>query len=570
MATAFQYLQFFDENGDPLAGGKVYWYEAGTSTPKDTWIDQAESSAAANPVVLDSDGYPDHGSGPNFMWIRGSYKIIIKDSDGTTLFTDDNVNEYDQIDFTGLTATIADLNSTTTTTLAKTSDYTVQITDRGKTILADASSGAVIITLPSVATAGNKFKIIIKKIDNTTNAVTVTGSGTETIDRRDDYVLLDYFDFIEPHCNGSTWYVVALGIRGSIRVLSTATALELGDNTKLIAADASGGSFAVTLPSAVTVGRGWEIGVKKTDASTNIVTISAPGGQTIDGAVSQGIFGQYGSINIRSDGANYLIVADSGDGITSNPFPFRYLAGFRYGQNVANPTTHIDIWDGSARGRNDLNNMVLGNTGIAKDLSNSWAEGTGNGGRPTAVALAADTWFFVFVISKNNGTVDAGFDDNLNATNLLADASDYTDFIRIGFIKTEAGSTNIRDFYMFTGETGRMRRHIWKDIVPDYNAALTAGSGTIVLNSCPPFLNVDVVTSAVCIDNTHGHAFFTFGVKHPSATGYIHLLTGVSDGGGGTDGSGSCIITSDTSKQIDYTLSGTIDSLTLSVHEIIE
>jgi hypothetical protein len=33
--------RFFDSNGNPLAGGKLYSYAAGTTTPQSTYTDQS-------------------------------------------------------------------------------------------------------------------------------------------------------------------------------------------------------------------------------------------------------------------------------------------------------------------------------------------------------------------------------------------------------------------------------------------------------------------------------------------------------------------------------------------------
>lgn len=49
-------MQFFDDNGDPLAGGKVYTYEAGTDTPIVTYTTEAATTPNANPVILDAAG----------------------------------------------------------------------------------------------------------------------------------------------------------------------------------------------------------------------------------------------------------------------------------------------------------------------------------------------------------------------------------------------------------------------------------------------------------------------------------------------------------------------------------
>jgi len=49
-------IQFLDADGDPLSGGKLYTYAAGTTNNLATYSDSALSSANANPVVLDAGG----------------------------------------------------------------------------------------------------------------------------------------------------------------------------------------------------------------------------------------------------------------------------------------------------------------------------------------------------------------------------------------------------------------------------------------------------------------------------------------------------------------------------------
>jgi len=43
--------------GLPLAGGKVWTYAAGTSTPKATYTSAAATTANTNPVILDARGW---------------------------------------------------------------------------------------------------------------------------------------------------------------------------------------------------------------------------------------------------------------------------------------------------------------------------------------------------------------------------------------------------------------------------------------------------------------------------------------------------------------------------------
>ena len=88
MATSYApvLLQLFDNSGDELAGGLVYTYEAGTTTPLATYTDLAGAVPNANPVVLDSAGRA------TIRLTDGvAYKYVVKDSDGVTIQTQDNV-----------------------------------------------------------------------------------------------------------------------------------------------------------------------------------------------------------------------------------------------------------------------------------------------------------------------------------------------------------------------------------------------------------------------------------------------------------------------------------------------
>lgn len=83
------YLTFFDNStpGIPLAGGKIYTYAAGTTTPKATFTDNTEAVPATNPIVLDAQGRAT-------PWISGSYKFVIYDALGNLIRTTDGVTSY--------------------------------------------------------------------------------------------------------------------------------------------------------------------------------------------------------------------------------------------------------------------------------------------------------------------------------------------------------------------------------------------------------------------------------------------------------------------------------------------
>jgi len=48
--------QFFDNSGNPLSSGKIYFYEVGTSTFKDTYTSSAATTINVNPITLNAGG----------------------------------------------------------------------------------------------------------------------------------------------------------------------------------------------------------------------------------------------------------------------------------------------------------------------------------------------------------------------------------------------------------------------------------------------------------------------------------------------------------------------------------
>lgn len=77
--------QFIDAAGIPLAGGFLYTYEAGTTTPQATYTDSTAATANSNPIVLDSRGEAN-------IWLSSAnYKFKLTDANGTEIWTVDNI-----------------------------------------------------------------------------------------------------------------------------------------------------------------------------------------------------------------------------------------------------------------------------------------------------------------------------------------------------------------------------------------------------------------------------------------------------------------------------------------------
>ena len=76
--SPFPVFRAFDSDGAPLAGGKLFTYQAGTSTPLYTYVDESGTvgSQNTNPVILDSSGQAN-------VWLGSAYayKLVLVDKD---------------------------------------------------------------------------------------------------------------------------------------------------------------------------------------------------------------------------------------------------------------------------------------------------------------------------------------------------------------------------------------------------------------------------------------------------------------------------------------------------------
>jgi hypothetical protein len=89
--------------------------------------------------------------------------------------------------------------------VAKTAGYTVTATDY--TVAANASTGALSITLPtSVGITGKVY--VVKKMDSTANVVTVATTSSQTIDGATTRALSLQYDAISVQADGANWIVI--------------------------------------------------------------------------------------------------------------------------------------------------------------------------------------------------------------------------------------------------------------------------------------------------------------------------------------------------------------------------
>jgi hypothetical protein len=81
-------FNFLDVDGRPLNAGKLFTYQAGSTTPFATYTDVNGLIANTNPIILGTDGRP-----PSEIWLTDGffYKFVLTDSSDVTIQTYDNL-----------------------------------------------------------------------------------------------------------------------------------------------------------------------------------------------------------------------------------------------------------------------------------------------------------------------------------------------------------------------------------------------------------------------------------------------------------------------------------------------
>jgi hypothetical protein len=81
-------FQFFTNNGEPLVGGKLDTYQAGSTTPLTTFTDSSGLIPNTNPIILGTDGRP-----PDTIWLSEGffYKFVLSDANDVQIQVYDNL-----------------------------------------------------------------------------------------------------------------------------------------------------------------------------------------------------------------------------------------------------------------------------------------------------------------------------------------------------------------------------------------------------------------------------------------------------------------------------------------------
>jgi len=160
-----------------MSGAVAYFYDAGTTNPKTVYADKDLTVALGTSVTADALGYPTSDGSTKTLVYTGtsSYKVVIKDSDGNTIVTHDNVK--------GAVATVETSDASvvsTTPVVTKSLDYTVLDADQSTVFVGNCSSADVTFTLPSAVTVGDGWFIDIQHAGSA-NQVLIASVSSQTI-----------------------------------------------------------------------------------------------------------------------------------------------------------------------------------------------------------------------------------------------------------------------------------------------------------------------------------------------------------------------------------------------------
>ena len=280
----------------------------------------------------------------------------------------------------------------------------------------DCSGGARTYTLRAAATVGDKRYLFVKLVD-ATNALTIDGDGSETIDGATTITLDTLYETVCLYCDGSNWKCLH----------RYNPAIDIANNTYIKAVDVAGTGtidvIKVDTDDKIVIGEGVKY--------MQLAETTAPGTAANEGAIYCKEF--FGTTHLffqgESSGSEYQLT-----GPDDNSYPRDYLAGFAL--SIGGDTEHdVDIATGACRDSTDAVNIEL-SSGVTRQIDAEF--GTGNGGMYVGGSVAVSTTYYIIAIKKDSdGTANIYFDTSATAANIPAG---HTYYKTIGRVISDASS----------------------------------------------------------------------------------------------------------------------------------
>lgn len=113
---------------------------------------------------------------------------------------EDSNQTPDPLDPSQLSRAIGNLSASSTQVI--TSGHPVQLSDSGRLLACDTTLGSFGVMLQSALLSGDRFSLIVKKISNDSDTVTISAPGSDTIDRTDSIIIKSQNQAVEIRCDG--------------------------------------------------------------------------------------------------------------------------------------------------------------------------------------------------------------------------------------------------------------------------------------------------------------------------------------------------------------------------------
>ena len=304
--------------GGIVENGTVYFYESGTTTPKYVWTEVAKT----NPYY----SYTLDGAGAAQLYGEGNYRVVIKDSDDTTIDTLDGIRI--EFPYYGIRAVASTTSQTTQ------DDF----------LLVTTTSGAVTINCLTASEWLRPLKV--QRVAGSNNIV-IDPYGSETIDGSATLTVTDD-SIVEIIPNGSN--LKTAGFRSSFTDVDGDTKIqteESADEDK-IRFD-TGGTERVVIDSngldvvsgALRVG---SVSITATPAEINTVADGITATAAEINTACDGITATASEINTVADGitATASEINTACDGITSTAAELNQLDGVTVGGSSSGDVVTID------------------------------------------------------------------------------------------------------------------------------------------------------------------------------------------------------------------------------------
>ena len=252
---------------------------------------------------------------------------------------------------------------------AKTADYVVLSTDDNSLLTVDTTAGAVALTLPTLTSSDDGWKLRVLKTSADTNAVTVTA----TINGETNYVITSEYGSAIFEWDGSNWFAHSENEITALLSLST--------------------------PDAADSVRVYDVSANRQKTSTIAEFFTSIDTLTADAT--------------PDEAADYMVSYDASAAAAKkvklsdipNSAPRGYIDGCALSNNATDTTNDIDIAAGICRDSTNAVDIELSAI-TGKQLDANWAAGGSAGMRNSAAGIADGTYHLYAVRTAASATGD--------------------------------------------------------------------------------------------------------------------------------------------------------------------